>query len=72
MLVVGGLLALAFQWRTLGRTFASIFTGFGNKQNQARGALDHLEIPMAWFVFGFPVTGLLGAVLLTWLFSIHW
>jgi uncharacterized oligopeptide transporter (OPT) family protein len=72
VLVVGGLLALAFQWRTLGRTFASIFTGFGNKQNKVRGVLDHLEIPMSWFVIGFPVTGLLGAALLTWLFSIHW
>jgi uncharacterized oligopeptide transporter (OPT) family protein len=72
VLVVGGLLALAFQWRTLARTFASIFTGFGNKQNKARGVLDHLEIPMAWFVIGFPVTGILGAALLTWLFSIHW
>jgi len=72
VLVVGGLLALAFQWRTLARTFASIFTGFGNKQNKVRGVLDHLEIPMTWFVIGFPVTGLLGAALMTWLFSIHW
>src|ERR1039457_6656231 len=72
VLVVGGLLALAFQWRTLGRTFASIFTGFGSEKNKVRGALDHLEIPMAWFVIGFPVTGILGAILLTWLFSIHW
>jgi uncharacterized oligopeptide transporter (OPT) family protein len=72
VLVVGGLLALAFQWRTLARTFASIFVGFGNKQNTARGALDHLEIPMAWFVVGFPITGILGAALLTWLFHIHW
>ncbi|MGO8926782.1 MAG: OPT family oligopeptide transporter [Limisphaerales bacterium] len=72
VLVVGGLLALAFQWRTLARTFASIFTGFGNQQNRARGVLDHLEIPMAWFVIGFPVAGILGTALLTWLFSIHW
>ena len=72
VLVVGGLLALAFQWRTLGRTFASIFTGFGDNKNRARGVLDHLEIPMSWFVIGFPVTGILGAILLTWLFSIHW
>jgi uncharacterized oligopeptide transporter (OPT) family protein len=72
VLVVGGLLALAFQWRTLARTFASLFTGFGNNQKRARGALDHLEIPMTWFVIGFPVTGSLGAALLTWLFSIHW
>ena len=37
VLVVGGLLALAFQWRTLGRTFASIFTGFGNQQEPCPG-----------------------------------
>ncbi len=72
VLVVGGLLALAFQWRTLARTFATIFTSFGNQQNRTRGALDHLEIPMVWFVIGFPVTGVLGAALLTWLFHIHW
>ena len=53
MLVVGGLLALAFQWRTMGRTFASIFTAFGSKRNAPEGVLDHLEIPMTWFVIGF-------------------
>ena len=67
-----GLLALAFQWRTLGRTFASIFTSFGSKKNAPKGALDHLEIPMTWFVFGFTGTGILATLLLTWLFSIHW
>ena len=59
VLVVGGLLALAFQWRTLGRTFASIFTSFGGKRNAAKGPLDHIEIPMTWFVFGFVFTGIL-------------
>ena len=53
VLVVGGLLALAFQWRTLGRTFASIFSGFGGNRNAPKGPLDHIEIPMTWFVFGF-------------------
>ena len=72
MLVVGGLLALAFQWRTMGRTFASIFTSFGGKRNAPKGPLDHIEIPMTWFVFGFLVTGILAALLLTWIFSIHW
>jgi uncharacterized oligopeptide transporter (OPT) family protein len=72
VLVVGGLLALAFQWRTLGRTFADIFTSLGDNQNRPRGALDHLELPMTWFVAGFAVTGLLGVALLGWLFSIHW
>ncbi len=72
VLVVGGLLALAFQWRTLGRTFASIFTSLGKRKNATKGVLDHLEIPMTWFVVGFVVTGILAMGLLVWLFSIHW
>jgi uncharacterized oligopeptide transporter (OPT) family protein len=72
VLVVGGLLALAFQWRTLGRTFASIFSGLGGNRNVTKGPLDHIEVPMTWFVCGFLLTGSLAAVLLTWVFSIHW
>jgi len=72
ILVVGGLLSLAFQWRSMGRTFASIFTSFGGKRNAGKGPLDHIEIPMSWFVVGFLVTGVLATVLLTWLFAIHW
>jgi uncharacterized oligopeptide transporter (OPT) family protein len=72
VLVVGGLLALAFQWRTLGRTFASIFTTLGNRKGGPKGVLDHLEIPMTWFIIGFAITGLLAMALLLWLFSIHW
>ncbi len=72
VLVVGGLLALAFQWRTMGRTFASIFTSFGGKGDAARGPLDHIEIPMSWFVVGFLVTGFIAVVLLSWIFSIYW
>lgn len=72
VLVVGGLLALAFQWRTLGRTFASIFTTLGNRKNTKAGVLDHLEIPMIWFLVGFVITAILAMVMLLWLFSIHW
>ena len=72
VLVVGGLLTLAFQWRTLGRTFAGIFSAFGDKRNAPKGPLDHIEIPMTWFVYGFLVFGFLAAVLMTWIFSIHW
>lgn len=72
ILVVGGLLALAFQWRTLGKTFASIFSGFGRKKNGPKGVLDAIEIPMSWFVPGFVITGFLAVLLLMWLFSIHW
>ncbi len=72
VLVVGGLLALAFQWRTLGRTFASIFSGFGGSRNAPKGPLDHIEIPMTWFVFGILFTGVLATLLLTLIFHIHW
>ena len=72
VMVVGGLLALAFQWRTLGRTFGSILTSFGDNKGAVRGVVDHLEIPMRWFVIGFSVTGLASAILLTWFFGIHW
>jgi uncharacterized oligopeptide transporter (OPT) family protein len=72
VLVVGGLLALAFQWRTLGRTFAGIFSGFGGRGNVPKGPLDHIEIPMTWFVYGFVFTGILAVVLLIRVFSIEW
>ena len=72
VLVVGGLLALAFQWRTLARTFSGMFTGIGSRNDAPKGVLDHLEIPMRWFIFGFLFTGLAATVLLTWIFSIHW
>jgi len=72
ILVVGGLLALGFQWRTMGRTFGDIFASLGNNRNRPRGALAHLEIPMTWFAVGFVVMGTIAAVLLVWLFGIHW
>jgi uncharacterized oligopeptide transporter (OPT) family protein len=72
ILVVGGLLALAFQWRTLGKTFGSIFSGFSRKKNGPKGLLDHIEVPMSWFVPGFIITGFLATVLLMWMFHIHW
>lgn len=72
ILVVGGLLVLAFQWRTLGRTFADIFASLGNNKNRPRGVLAHLEIPMTWFVIGFVVMGFLAVLLLILMFQIHW
>ena len=72
IMVIGGLLALAFQWRTLGRTFGDIFASLGNNKNRPRGVLAHLEIPMTWFVIGFVVMGCIATVMLVWLFGIHW
>jgi uncharacterized oligopeptide transporter (OPT) family protein len=72
ILVVGGLLALAFQWRSMGRTFASIFTSFSGMRGAEKGPLDDIEIPMSWFAIGFPATGLIAVALLVWIFSIPW
>lgn len=74
ILVVGGLLALAFQWRTLGKTFSSIFSTLGKKKT-GNGILDDIEVPMTWFVPGFLITGLLCILTLTFIFSdfgVHW
>jgi uncharacterized oligopeptide transporter (OPT) family protein len=73
VLVVGGLLALAFQWRTLGKTFGSIFSSLRSPEaGHKKGPLDDIEIPMSWFLPGFLVTGVLAAVMLNWIFGIHW
>jgi uncharacterized oligopeptide transporter (OPT) family protein len=75
ILVVGGLLALAFQWRTLGRTFGSIFSSLKKNNGATKGILDDIEIPMTWFLPGFIITGILCIVTLTVMFGsygVHW
>ena len=73
VLVVGGLLALAFQWRTLGRTFGSIFSSFKRKgTDHKKGVLDHIEVPMSWFTPGFLAAGAAATFMLMWMFAIHW
>ncbi|RQV97195.1 OPT family oligopeptide transporter [bacterium] len=75
VLVVGGLLALVFQWRTLGKTFSSIFSTLGKKKGGGKGILDDIEVPMTWFVPGFLITGFLCILTLTMIFSdfgVHW
>jgi len=73
VLVVGGLLALAFQWRTLGKTFGSIFSGLKKKgADHKKGPLDDIEVPMSWFLPGILVTGAAATIMLMWMFDIHW
>ncbi|MCC6476733.1 OPT/YSL family transporter [bacterium] len=70
ILVVSGLLALAFQWKTLGRTFATIFSSLGKKKNgHTKGILDDIEIPLSWFLPGFIITGIICVVTLTMMFG---
>jgi len=72
-LVASGLLALAFQYKTLARTFSSFFNGFRRKKSGAASdILEHIEIPGAWFVMGFILTGIFCLLLQLFLFGIHW
>ncbi len=69
MMVVAGLLAFAFQWKVIGKAFSGIF----RKKNGAGDDDDPLaktEIPMMWFLIGFTIFGILGIILMDWLFDI--
>lgn len=73
ILVIGGLLALAFQWRTMARTFAGLAGALKKKDaNHKASAMDAVELPMSWFLPGFIVTGILCVVLQMTMFAIHW
>lgn len=73
ILVVAGLLALFFQYKTMARTFNSFFSAFRkDKSSSGTSLLDRIEIPGTWFVSGFIITGLICLFLQLWLFSIHW
>lgn len=73
ILVIGGLLALAFQWRTMARTFAGLLGALKKKDaNHKKSPMDDVELPMSWFLPGFIVTGIACVALQMALFSIHW
>lgn len=73
ILVTAGLLALVFQYKTLGRTFTSFLSAFRkNKSSAPKDILEHIEIPGTWFVIGFLLTGALCLLTQMYLFSIHW
>jgi uncharacterized oligopeptide transporter (OPT) family protein len=73
ILVIAGLLGLAFQYKTLGKTFTSITAVFKKRKDSAqKDILEHVAIPGSWFVIGFIVTGAACMILQIALFSIHW
>jgi uncharacterized oligopeptide transporter (OPT) family protein len=73
ILVIGGLLALAFQWRTMARTFAGLAGALKKKDaNHKASEMDAVELPMSWFLPGFIVTGILCVIMQMTLFAIHW
>ncbi|MCX6639793.1 MAG: OPT/YSL family transporter [bacterium] len=73
VLVVAGLLGLIFQYKTLGRTFGSVFSGFRKKKEGApHDVLEGIAVPMTWFIMGFIVTGIICLILQMAFFGIHW
>ena len=51
MMVAGGLLGFAFQWRTILRAFQSILGGSGEKAENEE-LIAKTEVPMSWFAAG--------------------
>ena len=55
MMVAGGLLSFAFQWRTIARAFKSILGGGEESENEDR--VNATEVPMSWFAVGLALAG---------------
>ncbi|XXF76074.1 OPT/YSL family transporter [Myxococcaceae bacterium GXIMD 01537] len=71
LLVTSGLLAFAFQWRSVLRSFQSLSGLFGGKQKAVEDdPLAGIECPPAWFPLGFAVLGPVAVVLMWYLFQI--
>ncbi|MFC2170701.1 OPT family oligopeptide transporter [Calditrichota bacterium] len=74
MMVVAGLLAFAFQWRTIGNAFKGFFVSFGKKERVPDGEdedpLKDIEIPMSWFMAGFTFFGIISIIVMKWMFAI--
>ncbi len=69
IMVVAALVALAFQWRSLLNSFASL--GSLLNPNAPKALSDEIEVPGSWFVVGLGAA-LVATVILQWaLFGIH-
>lgn len=71
LLVVSGLLAFAFQYKSLGRTFGSMLGGFGKKKAKSKDVLEGVEVPAKWFGTGFILTAIPTIILGNTIFGIH-
>ncbi|MBZ0263279.1 OPT/YSL family transporter [bacterium] len=73
MMVVAGLLAFAFQWKTIGGAFSAFFKSLGRKKEIGAGdedPLSKIEVPMGWFMIGFTFFGIIAMIIMKWLFDI--
>jgi uncharacterized oligopeptide transporter (OPT) family protein len=72
MMVIAGLLAFAFQWRTVGNAFTAFFRNLrgGRGRTEDEDPLADVEIPMSWFFVGFTFFGIIAIIVMKWLFAI--
>lgn len=75
LMVTSGLLAFAFQWRTIGRAFSGLVRMVrpGTAETDPRiEAMEKIEVPGSWFVLGMAVAtiGIVGIQVVS--FSISW
>jgi len=76
LMVTSGLLAFAFQWRTIGRAFAGVAgilaPGAKKATNDTLAAMERIEVPGSWFLVGMAVStaGVVSIQVVS--FSIHW
>ncbi len=71
MMVVAGLLAFAFLWKSIAGAFAAVFKGWRRKGGADNDdPVAHTEIPISWFMVGFVVFGIMSIILMKWLFQI--
>lgn len=66
MILTSGLLAFAFQWKTVIRALRSVGSAFGSD----RDGMDNAEVPMSWFFIGLAIIAPLVVFLEWYLFDI--
>jgi OPT family oligopeptide transporter len=76
IMLISGLMTLAFQWRTIGRAFSGVLNLLipGKRKTHERklAAMEEIEVPGTWFLSGM-ILATIGAVYIQMTsFSIHW
>jgi uncharacterized oligopeptide transporter (OPT) family protein len=70
LLVSSGLLAFAFQWRSVARSFKALSGVFGKRTDGNDDPLAAVECPPTWFPIGFAILGPIAVALMAYLFQI--